>query len=206
MSVLIVFGSRTALEVAEAAELGDRNPFGEVVVRYFSEPEFSKSLAPDVESKHESIYFHAGVADVIAKREIVSACLARKWIPYTVIHPSAVIARDARIGNGVFVGPLAVVSSNAKIEDFAIVHIHSSIGHDAIVGEYSAILPGARVSGNVRVGNRVLVGSNAFINAGVSIGDDSQVDALTYVARNLDPSMLCSVRITKPVPRLKKEQ
>jgi UDP-3-O-[3-hydroxymyristoyl] glucosamine N-acyltransferase len=205
MSVLIIFGSRTALEVVEAAELGDRSLFDELVIRYFSEPEFSQSLAPELESKHTRIFFHAGVADVTAKQEIVSTCLARNWIPYSVIHPSAVVARNAKIGAGVFVGPLAVVSTNAVVEDYAIVHIHASIGHDAVIGEYSAILPGARVSGKVRVGKRVLVGSNAFLNAGVSVGDDSQVDALTYVARDVPPAMLCSVRLNRPVPRLKKD-
>jgi UDP-3-O-[3-hydroxymyristoyl] glucosamine N-acyltransferase len=206
MSVLVIFGNRTAIEVAEAVELGDRSLFDELLVRYFAEPEFSQSLAAELESKHTRIYFHAGVADVIAKQEIVSLCVARNWIPYSVIHPSAVISRSAKIGAGVFVGPLAVVSANAVVEDFSIVHIHASVGHDALVGEYSAILPGARISGNVRVGKRVFVGSNAFINAGVSVGDDSQVDALTYVARNVPEAMLCSVRLNRPVPRLKKGQ
>lgn len=206
MSILVIFGNRTAIEVAEAAELCDRSQFSELVIHYFAEPEFSQSFAPDLESKYDRIYFHAGVADVTAKQEIVSLCLARNWIPCSVIHPSAVISRSAKIGAGVFVGPLAVVSANAIVEDFSIVHIHASVGHDAIVGEYSAILPGARISGNVRVGKRVLIGSNAFINAGVSLGDDCQVDALTYVARNVPEAVLCSVRLNRPVPRLKKDQ
>ncbi|MFN7842291.1 MAG: DapH/DapD/GlmU-related protein [Pirellula sp.] len=206
MAVLIIFGSRTALEVAEAAESCDSNSFDDVLVRFFAEPEFSDSIAPELESKYSKVYFHAGVADVAAKQEIVSACVARNWIPHSILHPTAVVSRDAKIGKGVFVGPLAVVSTQATVEDYAIIHIHASIGHDSIVGEYTSILPGARVSGNVRIGKRVLVGSNAFLNAGISIGDDSQIDALTYVARNLLPSMLCSVRIARPVPRLKKEQ
>lgn len=205
MPILVIFGNRTAIEVAEAAELGDRSQFSELLIRYFAEREFTQSLAPELESKHDRIYFHAGVADVFAKQEIVSLCVARNWIPYSVIHPTAVISRSAKIGVGVFVGPLAVVSANAIVEDFSIVHIHASVGHDSLIGEYSNILPGARISGNVRVGKRVLIGSNAFINAGVSLGDDCQVDALTYVARNVPASMLCSVRLTRPVPRLKKD-
>jgi UDP-3-O-[3-hydroxymyristoyl] glucosamine N-acyltransferase len=205
MSVLVIFGSRTALEVAEAASLGHPNRFADILVRYFEEPEFSDSIAPALESKYKRVFYHAGVADIATKHKIVTACKTRDWIPFSVIHPTAVVAASASIGSGCFVGPLAVVSSHAKLGDHVIVHIHASIGHDSILGEYSSVLPGARVSGNVKVGCRVLVGSNAFLNAGIAIGDDSQIDALTYVARDLPSAMIQSVRTPQPIPRLKKD-
>ncbi|XZE45338.1 DapH/DapD/GlmU-related protein [Pirellulaceae bacterium SH467] len=202
MAGLVIFGNRTAVEVAEAAELGCKHLFASILVRFFAEPEFSQSLAPELESQLGSVHFLAGVADVIAKQRIIAACSARGWQPATVIHPSAVVASSAQIGAGVFIGPLAVISSHAQVADHTIIHLHASIGHDANVGAYSAVLPGARVSGNVKLGKRVLIGSNAFVNQGVSIGDDAQVDALTYVARNLAPGMLISTRFPRPVPRV----
>lgn len=205
MSLLVIFGSRTALEVAEAASLGHPDQFTEILVRYFEEPEFSNSLASALESKYKRIFFHAGVADVSTKHTIVSACKARGWEPFSVIHPSAVVAESASIGHGSFIGPLAVVSSHAKLGEHVIVHIHASIGHDASIGDYTSVLPGARVSGNVRIGQRALIGSNAFLNAGIEIGDDSQIDALTYVARDLGPRMIQSVRTSQPLPRIKKD-
>ncbi|AMV31853.1 UDP-N-acetylbacillosamine N-acetyltransferase [Pirellula sp. SH-Sr6A] len=202
MAGLVIFGNRTAVEVAEAAELGCKHLFDTILVRFFAEPEFSQSLAPELESQLGAVHYLAGVADVMAKLRIISACSARGWQPATVIHPSAVVASSAHIGDGVFIGPLAVISSHAQVAEHAIVHLHASIGHDAHVGAYSAVLPGARVSGNVRIGKRALIGSNAFLNAGISIGEDSQVDALTYVSRHLPPGMLVSTRSPRPVPRV----
>lgn len=202
MACLVVFGNRTAVEIAEAAGLMGNPIFDTILVRFFAEPEFSQTLAPELESKFQNILFHAGVADVAAKQKIIAACSARDWTPATVIHPSAIISPSAEIGTGSFIGPLAVVSSCAKVADHSIIHIHASIGHDAEVGSMSAILPGARVSGNVRIGKRALIGSNAFLHAGISIGEDAQVDALTYVARDLEPGMLLSVRTPRPVPRV----
>ncbi|MCU0718054.1 MAG: hypothetical protein MUC83_00005, partial [Pirellula sp.] len=134
MSVLVIFGSRTALEVAEAASLGYPDQFADILVRYFEEPEFSNSLAPALESKYKRVFYHAGVADVATKSKIVAACKARDWNPFSVIHPTAVVAATASIGSGSFIGPLAVVSSHAKLGEHVIVHIHASIGHDATVG------------------------------------------------------------------------
>lgn len=205
MPLLVIFGSRTALEVAEAATASHSREFDSILVHYFEQSAFSSTLAPELESKYDRIYFHAGVADVDTKQGIVDACRKRGWLPFSVIHPTAVISPSATIGGGSFIGALAVISSHTVIGNHVIVHIHASIGHDATIDEFSSILPGARVSGNVRVGKRVLIGSNAFLNAGVSIGDDSQVDALTYVARDLPPSMIQSVRTSQPIPRLKRE-
>ena len=99
-------------------------------------------------------------------------------------------------------GPLAAVSSFAKVGKHAIVHIHSSVGHDVRVGDYSAILPGARLSGKAQLGQRVLVGSNSFIAASVDIGDDCQIDALTYVQHDLPTGHIASVRTKRPVRRV----
>jgi UDP-3-O-[3-hydroxymyristoyl] glucosamine N-acyltransferase len=202
MGCLVVFGNRTAIEVAEAAQLGCSQQFDSIVVHFFAEPNFSQTLAPELEAQFKTVHYHVGVADVATKQKIVAACSARNWLPTSIIHPAAVVSPSAVLGAGVFLGPLATVSSHATIGDHALVHLQASIGHDAVIGAMSVILPGARVSGNVKIGKRVLIGSNAFVNQGISIGDDAQVDALTYVARDLESGMLISSRSARPVPRV----
>lgn len=199
---MLIFGSRTALEVQEAATVSCSDQYDSIELMWYDPADFRQRIEGDFASRFQAIDYLVGVADVQWKSQIVHACQAMGWQAKTVIHPTAVVSPSARLGNGVFIGPQAVVSAQASIGDHCLIHIHSSIGHDAQVGEWAVVLPGARVSGNVRLGNRVLVGSNAFINAGVCVGDDSQIDALTYVARDLPPRVLQSVRYPKPVPRV----
>ncbi len=148
------------------------------------------------------VYFHIAIANIDVRKESITYCERLNLKPYTVCHPTAVISPTAKIGKGVFVGPLAVVSSHAVIDDYCLVHLHASRSHDARVGRFNSILPGARISGNAHLGENCLVGSNAFIAAGVRVGDDSQIDALTYVSRDVPPNMLVSARSKLPVPRL----
>ncbi|HUP80240.1 MAG TPA: DapH/DapD/GlmU-related protein [Pirellula sp.] len=206
LPTLIVFGDKTANEVLEAAILGNQQSFGCMERVYFEESTFSAVH----ESKHRTssleVYYNIGVADVFVKQQINRCCKAIGWKPFTVVHPSAIISPSARIGEGVFVGPLAIVSTKAFVGDHCIVHLHASIGHDAQIGEYSAILPGARISGSVFVGDRVLIGSNAFVNAGVRIGHDCQVDALTYVSRDLADGHILSVRAKGPMKRVARKE
>ena len=63
------------------------------------------------------------------------------------------------------------------------------------------LLPGAAVSGDVQIGEGTLVGSNAFIFQGCKIGKMNQVDALTYIRKDLPDYMLSSSRKTKTIKR-----
>jgi len=202
LPTLIVFGDKTANEVLEVAKLAYSQDFHFIDRLYFEEPTFTDLHLPKLLTSGREIFYIIGVADVRVKQQIQKRCVDVGWKPFTIVHPSAVVSPSARVGAGVFVGPLAVVSSNSIVGDHCIIHLHSSIGHDASIGGFCAILPGARISGAVEIGDRVLIGSNAFVNAGVRIGNDCQVDALTYVSRDLEAWQILSVRAKSAMKRI----
>jgi UDP-3-O-[3-hydroxymyristoyl] glucosamine N-acyltransferase len=199
---LVIFGDRTAEEVYEAALLSMRNDFAMIERLYYAPETFRLNEVARLESGVDRVYYHVGMANESLKMKIVCDCEQIGWEPISIIHPSAQIASTARLEAGVYVGPCAVISSHAHVAAHAIIHIHSSVGHDSRVGRYSAVLPGARISGNVTVGERVLIGSNAFINAGVKVGNDCRVDALSYVREALPDGYIISPRSVKPLPRV----
>jgi acyl-[acyl carrier protein]--UDP-N-acetylglucosamine O-acyltransferase len=202
-AVLVILGDRTAAEILEAAELAHHGRFAAIEQVYYDPATFATKLVPEVScGGRRPVYFHAGVAHETLKREMVAACTEAGWQPMTIVHPTAVISPSAYVGAGVFVGPLAVISTNAVVEDHALVHIHASVGHDAHLGRWTTILPGARISGKVHVGERSLVGSNAFVAAGVHIGADCRIDALSYVRHNLPDAHLLSPRSPQPLRRI----
>ena len=49
------------------------------------------------------------------------------------IHPSAVIAPDAQIGDGVTIGPLSVVGPRARVGAGTVILAHVTIGADAMI-------------------------------------------------------------------------
>lgn len=198
----MILGDRTAHEVYEAALLGHGEQFGAIEKIYFEPDKFTNDDVPRLAALAVDIYFHAGMANDVLKRQVVEACRSNGWQPQSVIHPTAVISPSATIQPGVFVGPLAVVSSQAVVEQHAIVHIHASVGHDARIGAYSAILPGARISGHVTIGTRSLIGSNAFVAAGKTIGNDCRIDALSYVQHDVQDGHVVSPRYPRPLKRV----
>ncbi|MFL6528562.1 MAG: UDP-3-O-(3-hydroxymyristoyl)glucosamine N-acyltransferase [Chthoniobacterales bacterium] len=82
------------------------------------------------------------------------------------IHPTAVIAPDARLGAGVSIQPYAVIESGAVIGDNTIIGAHVYIGHGTIVGNESLIYP------HVTIRERGVIGSRVIIHSGAVIGAD----------------------------------
>lgn len=82
------------------------------------------------------------------------------------IHPTAVIAPDARLGAGVHVGPWTVIEDGAMIGDNSVIEAQVFIGQRVELGEGCHIYPQVTVREGCRLGRRVI------LHSGVRIGGD----------------------------------
>jgi len=81
------------------------------------------------------------------------------------IHPTAIIAPDAEIADGVGIGALTVVGSRARIGGGTMIHAHATIGTDVTIGSDCLIYPGVRIGDYARIGDRVILHHNVSIGA-----------------------------------------
>jgi UDP-3-O-[3-hydroxymyristoyl] glucosamine N-acyltransferase len=86
--------------------------------------------------------------------------------PAPGVHASAVVDPSATLGEGVSVGPLAVVEAGVVLEAGAIVGAHGLIGRDARIGAATRLAP------RVTVGERCRIGARGIVHSGVVIGAD----------------------------------
>lgn len=105
----------------------------------------------------------------------------------SLVHPTAVISRNAQIGDGVFVAPTAVINIGAKVANAVIINTGARIDHDCLIGAASHIAPGATLSGGVTVGSKVWLGTGCSVRQGISIGDDAVVGVGAAVVSDLAP-------------------
>lgn len=103
-----------------------------------------------------------------------------------MIHPSAFVAPDAELEEGVFVGPMAVVHSGAKVRAHGIVNSGAVVEHDCVVGYNAHIGPGSVVGGGVRIGRGTLVGIGSTVLPGMSIGVGVVVGAGAVVVHGVE--------------------
>jgi UDP-3-O-[3-hydroxymyristoyl] glucosamine N-acyltransferase len=81
------------------------------------------------------------------------------------IHPSAVIAESATIGEGVSIGPQVVIGKEAVIGDGTVVYPGVYIGAGVQVGRDTIIRPNVTLKAASRIGDRVIVHSGSVIGS-----------------------------------------
>lgn len=87
-------------------------------------------------------------------------------LPKPGIHPSAVVDRSAKVGDGVHIGPHAVVEAAAELGDNAVISAGCYVGAQTLIGAGSRLYP------NVTVRERCVIGKNVILHPGAVIGSD----------------------------------
>ena len=105
----------------------------------------------------------------------------------TLVHPSAWVAADARLSEGVQIMAGVCIQPGCRVGENSIVNTHASIDHDCDIAEHVHIAPGATLCGNVRVDSRAFIGAGAVILQNLTVGADAVVGAGTTLSRDLAP-------------------
>jgi sugar O-acyltransferase (sialic acid O-acetyltransferase NeuD family) len=87
-----------------------------------------------------------------------------------IIHPSASVSRNARIGRNVLIMAGVVITSNAVIGDHVCILPNSVVHHDSVVGAWSLIGSNVTIAGAVQIGENCYVGSGSTLMNGLSLG------------------------------------
>ena len=107
----------------------------------------------------------------------------------TLIHPTAIIADDSRIGAGVIISSLSKLSDNTVVGDFVTVSSFTMVGHDVVVGNGCFIAGHCNLMGNVQLADGVFVGGGVQILPGVRVGANAVIGAGSVVVRNVRPGI-----------------
>lgn len=103
----------------------------------------------------------------------------------TIVDPTAAIAKEISLGEGVFIGKNAVVNSNASIGTCAIINSGAIIEHDCSVRDFAHISPGTILCGQVSVGCDSHVGAGSVVKQSINIGNDALIGAGSVVVENI---------------------
>ncbi len=104
------------------------------------------------------------------------------------IHPSAIIARDVRVGLGTTICAGAVINPGVSIGDNVIVNTRASIDHHCMIHDGVHVCPGVTLAGHVNVGSGTWIGIGSTVIEKRSIGEDVLVAAGSVVIRDI-PSL-----------------
>jgi sugar O-acyltransferase (sialic acid O-acetyltransferase NeuD family) len=147
-------------------------------------PILGNPLTYTIESEDKFIF---AIGDIDVKKRITTHLKANGGQCLTLIHPTALVADTASIGEGAVVCPFATVCDHAIIDEFVMMNFYSSCGHDAQVGKYSILSPYATLNGFARLEEEVFMGTHATVTAGTLVGRRSKINANSIAMRDVPP-------------------
>lgn len=184
--------------------------------RYLPQLADSKAGCVIVSPAHRDAAEQRGAALIAADPYLCFARLTQIWAARTrgavgaSIHPSAVVHPEARLGQDVTVGALAVIEQDVVIGDGAVIGAQCFLGTGASVGAHTRLSPQVVLGARCHIGARGIVHSGVVIGAdgfgfaphagrwekieqlgGVRIGDDVEIGANTCIDRGaLDDTVI----------------
>ena len=118
------------------------------------------------------------------------------------VHPAAVVADSAQLGEEISIGPYCVVEPDARIGDGTVLVAFCYVGHEVVIGNNCKLLPHVSICERTRMGNRVTINNGAVVGSDgfgyvrkgavwekipqigiVEIGDDVEIGANAAVDR-----------------------
>jgi len=104
------------------------------------------------------------------RKEIFETLQRIGFILPPLVHPSAHLGTDTKLGPATYVLPQAMIGPRCRIGANVIVNSSSVVAHDCIIEDHAHLTPAAVLAGNVRIGTETVVGMSATILFGVSVG------------------------------------
>ena len=103
----------------------------------------------------------------------------------SIVHASAVVARDAVVGGGSILLAGSIVGNGSVVGRGVLLGTASSIDHDCELDDHVSLAPGAHTAGTVRIGRATALGVGASVIHQIRIGADTVVGAGAVVLDHL---------------------
>lgn len=119
----------------------------------------------------------------------------------TVAHPSSVVSRFSKIGDGCLLLQHSTVMHDTCIGEFAVISCNSSVGEGSIIEDNVYVAGGCQINARVIIEEDTYIGSGVVISAGCKIGRRSVIGLNATVTKDVPSECVCAGPAAKLVAR-----
>ena len=120
-----------------------------------------------------------------ARRPCMEEIIRRGGEFIELIHQTARILTNARLGKGNFIGAYTVIGNDAVVGDYNMIQAYTVIGHDARIGSWNRIDTHVTCVGGIVVEDDVNIHTSAVISHKVIVETGAHVGALSFVIKRV---------------------
>ena len=126
-----------------------------------------------------------GIGSQSYKRTVCEALKSKGANFISVVHPSAKIGRNVKLGSGVVLCPRVTLTCDIEVGSMSMINCHTSVGHDAKIEDWVTISAHCDLTGHTRVGEGAFLGSGSRLIPGTKVGAGAIVGAGSVVIRKV---------------------
>lgn len=136
----------------------------------------------------ENDVFVCSIGSTKTKKMICEKLKARGARFHTLIHKTAIVRQNAKIGDGCIIADYASVGADCTIGENTLVQTFSIAAHDCIIGNYVRIDTHATCVGGVIVEDCATIHTTAVVSHKVVVGEGAVVAAMSFVIKKVKPN------------------
>lgn len=135
--------------------------------------------------KKKASHFFVAVGDNRDRKMLTEQAEKAGLKPASAIHPSAIISKECRIGDGAFIGASSIIGPNVTLGKSVVVNCNATIPHNNFVADYANISPGVHMGGGTTIGEGSFVGVGVSLIQYIHIGKNVLIGAGTVVIKDV---------------------
>ena len=120
-----------------------------------------------------------------ARRKCMEELVQRGGEFINLIHQTARIGTNVRMGQGNVIGAYTSIGSEAIIGSYNMIQSYTVIGHDVHIGNWNRIDTHVTCTGGTVIGNETDIYTSSVLNHGVVVEDGAHVGACSFVIRKV---------------------
>lgn len=134
--------------------------------------------------------FFVAIGDNGTRSKFQNHLLKEDFSIISLIHPSAIISKFSKIGQGSIVMAGSIINSNVTIGQGTIINTNSSVDHDCNIGDFVHISPGVTIGGTSSIGSYTWIGLGSNIINNITIGSDCVIGAGSNVLSDIEMNII----------------
>jgi len=125
----------------------------------------------------ENDVFVCAIGDPQIKKEICQRLIDKKAIFINLIHPTAILGKNVKLGIGNIICPYCVLSCDIEVGNHVLIDMHSVIAHDVKIKDYVQIACNTTINGCATINEAARIYSNACVLPNITIEKNATVGA-----------------------------
>lgn len=121
----------------------------------------------------------------VFRKSCMESIIQRNGAFMSLIHETARIGTNVKLGKGNVVGAYTCVGADAIVGNYNMIQSYTVIGHDAIIGDWNRFDTHVTCVGGVRIENEVNIHTSAVLNHKVVVETGAHVGACSFVIRKV---------------------